>query len=106
MKGITGQKKDTFCTQSTPRMCGTGDKWCRAPAHKLGPSGDITHQGAGRNILVNQIQEAHDTETANSSKSAALVRTLQVYRAEATVHTEGHGGKGYLERLKKRGSFH
>lgn len=59
----------------------------------------------GRNILVNQIQEAHDTETANSSKSAALVRTLQVYRAEATVHTEGHGGKSYLERLEEAREF-
>lgn len=42
-EGDTGQKKDTLCTQSTPPMCRTGDKRCRAPAHKLGPSGDITH---------------------------------------------------------------
>lgn len=38
-------------------------------------------------------------------QSAALVRTLQVYRAEATVHTEGHSGKSYLERLEEAREF-
>ena len=55
------------------RMCGAGDKWCRAPAHKLGPGGDITHQGAGgRNILVNQIQEANMTQKLQMRASRQL----------------------------------
>lgn len=54
-------------------MCGAGDKWCRAPAHKLGPGGDITHQGAGgRNILVNQIQEANMTQKLQMRASRQL----------------------------------
>lgn len=46
----------------------------------------------------------HDTETANESKSAALVRTLQVLGAVGLQCAHGHGGKSYLER-PGRGSF-
>lgn len=64
-----------------------------------------SHIRGGEKYSSQSNQEAHDTETANSSKSAALVRTLQVYRAEATVHTEGHSGKSYLERLEEAREF-